>query len=155
MDGVGKTVVKSRAIGNPVIPIKIAGMESGEGVLLNMSLSRVKTILHDIDRKRWIIIVPREEKYISSENRNKFIKRFILNGFAQPIKYFNPGYINYESTEFKRYGALYWNSNIMIKENQFNSIMVPTYGLNKFKIFIEGMSESGKLITVEKSINLN
>ena len=88
-----------------------------------------------------------QEKYISSENRNKFIKRFILNGFAQPIKYFNPGYINYESTEFKRYGALYWNSNIMIKENQFNSIMVPTYGLNKFKIFIEGI--------VRRQIKLN
>lgn len=154
VEGVGQTVVRSRARGNPIVPISIAGMDSGDGIALEMSLERVQAILHDMDRKAWIDIVPRDGHYVSPESRNKFIKSLIIKGYVRPQEYFNPRYADYSSSMFGKFGAIDWKSNVVVNNGAPTSIKVPVFNQKKLKVFIEGMGEDGSLISMEKEINL-
>ena len=155
VDGVGKTVVRSRKIGNPIVPISISGMGPGDGMALEMSLERVQAIFHDEDRKAWIIIVPREGIYTSPENRNKFIKQLIVNGYARPQEYFNPRYADYNSSMFVKFGVIYWQSNVVVNGKTPTTIQIPILNQKKLKLFIEGIGKDGTLISMEKEIDID
>lgn len=155
----GKTVVKSKSIdlstgSNLIVPLYIVGIGRGEEIALNMPLSRVQTIVHDARKNAFVTIMLKDDVYVSSENRNKYIRQFIRYGYAKINEYFNPGYEDYESIAFKKYGALYWKSNIPITSNEPVSIKVPLKNQQGVKVFVEGISEDGTLISIEKKIDL-
>ena len=155
----GKTVVKSKSIDivtgtNIIVPLYIVGMGRAEDFALNMPLSRVQAVVHDVRKNGFVTITLRDDVYLYPENRNKYIKQFIRNGYAKPDEYFNPGYEDYESRIFKRFGALYWKPNIVVSENESTTIKVPLKNQNGVKVFVEGISEDGTLISIEKKIDL-
>lgn len=101
----------------PISFITINGMPVSPGELDALPLSRVQSLIVLDDRteqKHAVAITLRSGFYVSPEKRDKYIKQFISNGYAKPNEYFNPGYEDYESIVFKKYGALYWKSNIPI-----------------------------------------
>ncbi|MEP2237830.1 MAG: hypothetical protein ABJI22_05685 [Maribacter sp.] len=155
----GKIVVKSKTIDrvtgtNIIVPLYVVGMGRAEDFALNMPLSRVQAVVHDVRKNGFVTITLRDDVYVYPENRNKYIKQFIRNGYAEPDEYFNPGYEDYESRIFKRFGALYWKPNIVVFENESTTIKVPLKNQNGVKVFVEGMSEDGTLISIEKKIDL-
>lgn len=153
-DGDGQLVVKSKGIPSIIIPVTIVGQGIVDGLALNMPLSRVQTIFHDVRKSAFVSITLRDGHYVSPENRNKYIKQFINYGFAKPNNYFNPGYEDYESLAFKKYGALFWKANIKVFLKESTTIKMPLKNQDKLKVFIEGMSKNGKLISMEKDIDL-
>ena len=153
-DRKGQLAVKSKGIPPSIIPVAIIGQGTVDGLALNMPLSRVQTIVHDVRKSAFVSITLRDGHYVSPENRNKYIKQFIHNGYAKPNHYFNPGYEDYESLVFKKYGALFWKANIAVSDKESTTIRVPLKGQERLKVFIEGMGRNGKLISMEKEIDL-
>ncbi|APQ16715.1 hypothetical protein [Maribacter hydrothermalis] len=154
----GKMVVKSKSVdmfGSPIVVLLfVDGFGRGEDIALNMPLSRVQNILHDSGKKIFITIMLRDDAYVPPENRNKYIRHFIRNGYAKPNEYFNPGYEDCESVVFKKYGALYWESSVVFSKKESTIIKVPIKNQEGVKVFVEGVSEDGTLISMEKEINL-
>ncbi|WP_036156476.1 hypothetical protein [Maribacter forsetii] len=155
----GKTVVKSKSINlrtgsNLIVPLYIVGIGRGEEIALNMPLSRVQTIVHDARKNAFVTIMLKDDVYVFPENRNKYIRQYIRYGYAKINEYYNPGYEDYESIVFKKYGALYWKSNIPVTSKEPFTIKVPLKNQEGVKVFVEGISEDGTLISLEKKINL-
>tara|TARA_R110000868_G_scaffold411357_1_gene703315 strand:+ start:1092 stop:2597 length:1506 start_codon:yes stop_codon:yes gene_type:complete len=141
----------------PISLITINGMPVSPGELDALPLSRVQSliVLDDrSDQKHAVAITLRPDFYVSPEKKNKYFKQYISNGYAKPVEYFNPGYEDYESREFKRYGALYWNSSIVIPKKEATTIKVPLKNQERLKVFVEGMGKDGTLISLEKDIDL-
>lgn len=63
--------------------------------LLSLPLSSVKAIYFDIEKKIFVSIVLRDRAYESPEQRMKFVKFAIENGYALPKAYFTPNYSDY------------------------------------------------------------
>lgn len=147
-----KVIVQSLHWPYSIIPVFIDGMFAAEGELSNMPLSRAKSII--FEKRKFISIKMRENHYVEPELRNKFIKNLIVHGFARPQNYFSPRYSDYSSSMFEKFGAVFWKGNISINSEASKTILVPTLSQNKLKVYIEGMNENGKLISMEKVINL-
>ncbi|QXP72663.1 hypothetical protein H0I31_02895 [Tenacibaculum sp. AHE15PA] len=70
-------------------------------------------------------------------------------GFSNDKEYYNPKYPSYSNKTYQHFGAVYWKSNIKIPANSSISFKIPKNQQKKIKMFIEGMSEKGKVISEE------
>ncbi|MDT7832491.1 hypothetical protein RQM59_08875 [Flavobacteriaceae bacterium S356] len=86
--------------------------------------------------------------------RAEYTKVKLPIGFAVEKKYYSPKYPTFFDDTYKNYGAIFWKPNVVIKESSKTSITVPTHLQDAFNIYIEGVSESGKLISIKKTIEL-
>lgn len=160
----GRMLVFSKRLEKGVRPLMflmVDGMPAQRGELINMPLSRVQSIVggsgvmgSGAGSSNFISITTRQDHYVAPENRNKFIKKLIVNGYARPQQYFNPGYADYGSSTFRKYGAIDWKPIVSLNKEESTTIKLPNYGLGKIKFFIEGMNEFGQLISMEKEITL-
>ena len=114
--------------------------------LLNLPLSRVQAIYFDVDKKLYVNIVMRSNPYEKPEDRNKFIKFVIENGYARPQDYFSPNYAAYRSSLFRYYGAIDWKSNINVGIDVPTSITIPIKDQDKIRLNIEGMTGNGQVV---------
>lgn len=96
--------------------------------------------------------------YINSKGRpntksGKLLSYKLPLGFANVKNYYNPKY-NTKSSAFLDYGAVYWNPDLKLnaKETQVN-FNTPTLNQEEMTLYIEGITSSGKLISVKKRIN--
>jgi len=126
----------------PEAPVFINGMLASHGELIGMPLSRVKLITYGSS-----ISIILNSNYEAPENRNKFLKFAIENGYARPQGYYTPNYPDYTTSIFKNYGALDWKANIAIGGEIPTTVMVPIKGQRTLKVFIEGMDINGNLFT--------
>lgn len=152
VDGISQTVVRSRVRDNPIIPVTIQGFGQANEMSLNMPLQRVQFFMFDINRKAWIVIVPRKGFYTSPENRNRFVKHLIINGYVKPQQFFNAGYTDYDSRMFKQFGAIDWQDQILVNDELPTSISMPVFGQEKLLLFIEGMGRNGTLVSKVEEI---
>ncbi|MGK0413583.1 MAG: hypothetical protein ACJA1B_001791 [Polaribacter sp.] len=76
-------------------------------------------------------------------------------GFQKNKEYYQPKYSLIIKETYEKYGAIYWKSNITIKPNSTTEIRIPKKYQDKIRVFIEGISESGKMISNENVIGLD
>ncbi len=89
------------------------------------------------------------------KNENFFTKVLVEQGFKRPSEYYNPRYnINHNREDFLEYGTIHWEPNLDINANSVVEITFADLGVKKVKIFIEGMSLDGSLISEIKTLNL-
>ncbi|MEM8928769.1 MAG: hypothetical protein AAGC45_11240, partial [Bacteroidota bacterium] len=126
-----------------------------DGTLLNLPLSRVQAIYYDVDKRIYVTIILRANAYERPEDRNKFIKFAIENGYARPQDYFVPNYPSYDTMVFKNYGALDWHPNVVVGNEIPKSITVPVKGQKGIQLFVEGMGTNGSLFCESVEIELD
>lgn len=112
---------------------------------LNWPLSRVQAIYFDVNKTTYVSIIPRLKHYETPEQRNKFLRFAIKNGYARPQTYFTANYPDYTTSVFKNFGALDWHSNLKIGSEIPTSIMIPIKGQRTINLFVEGMNSNGCL----------
>ena len=152
-EGELKVYVPARPGLRPV-PIIIEGMGASPGEIIGMPLSSVQFLTFSKSSVQPFISISINRNYVAPENRNKFVKFAIENGYAQPEEYFAPDYPDYTSSIYKRYGAIDWKANVSIGSKIPTSITVPTKNQRKIRVYVEGMNTDGSLISFTKRITL-
>ena len=89
-----------------------------------------------------------------SRKNSEFNELYLPVGFATQKEYYSPKYPSFLEDTYINYGAIYWKSLISIDKNSVYKFKLPTNKQKEIKILIEGISESGKLITKEANINV-
>ena len=84
----------------------------------------------------------------------EFSKVKVPIGFINSKVYYNPEYPSYLDETYKNFGAVFWISNNNISNNSKVNIKVPANLQTGFKIFIEGISSTGKLISQKNTIEI-
>lgn len=87
------------------------------------------------------------------EKRRQFTKVKLPVGFASVKEYYSPKY-PISNIHFTHYGALFWKPDITIEPNTSITLTIPTNLQKGVNVYIEGISESGKLISKQEIINL-
>lgn len=123
--------------------------------LLSLPLSSVKAIYFDTEKKIFVSIVLRDRAYESPEQRMKFVKFAVENGYSLPQAYFTPNYSDYGNQLFKSYGALDWKANISLSPRMPTVIKIPIKNQNGLQLYIEGMDREGYLISQKEDIVIN
>ncbi|NER17278.1 hypothetical protein [Spongiivirga citrea] len=135
------------------IPVYVGGMISNGSDLLNKPLSQVQAIYYDGFGNKFISIVPRYDFYSSKTNRG--FKLFsVKNGFSRPEEYYDPGYYNYQTGAFKYFGVIDWLPKVIL-DYEPKTIKIPILDQQKVQLKIEGMSSSGRLISVSKQLDID
>ncbi len=151
----GQVVVQSYNSPFPVAPVSINGMPATAVELMNMSLSSVQFITYN---KSWLnpfIAMSINPDYVAPENRNRFIKFAIENGYARPQEYFRANYPDYDSALFKNFGALDWKASLWITSEIPTSITVPLHNQKGVKLYLEGMGQKGGLVSMAEEIAID
>ncbi|RRQ50674.1 hypothetical protein DZC72_09130 [Maribacter algicola] len=137
------------------VPIIIDGMGALPGEVIGLPLSSVQFLTFSKSRMTPpFISISMNKNYVDPENRNKFVKFAIENGYAQPEEYFAPDYPDYTSSIYKSYGAIYWKANVSIDSRGPTTITVPIKNQRKIWVNVEGMSSDGSLVSFKKRITL-
>ena len=102
-----------------------------------------------------LFIYLRQGNFIGTKNRNRFTSLLASEGFDSPAEFGSfMGEDNMDAI-FKKYGCVHWEPKAMIDEKGEVRIAFRSLGLKKFKVFIEGISEDGKLYSETKVIELS
>ena len=136
------------------VPIYIDGMGAVAGEIIGMPLSRIRFLTYSKDRNGPYIIITSNPDYIPPNQRNKFVKFAIENGYARPQDYFAPNYPDYGSQTFKSYGALDWKANISVGSEIPTSIKIPLKSQNNVQLYVEGVGANGSLFSQSLEIGL-
>lgn len=75
--------------------------------------------------------------------------------FTSPTKFYKPKYITYESNFFNDYGVIEWFPNKSVDENGTISFKISNQSGPDIKLFIEGTTNNGDLISEVITLNLN
>lgn len=89
--------------------------------------------------------------YKKKDKVKKIFKEYkIPFGFSVEKEYYQPKYFSTEHEVFKENGAIYWKSNVNIESESTMILKFPKLNQKKVKVFIEGVTEKGELIYIEK-----
>ena len=99
--------------------------------------------------------------YLNYEGRfnkvkNKFKRYKIPLGFSVEKEYYQPKYASFNSSFFDDFGSIYWKSKIKLnKKDKIYTFKIPNLGKEAVKIIIEGITNNGSLISIEKNLSLD
>ena len=83
-------------------------------------------------------------------------KHFTLSkGFDTSKEFYLPLYDSFTSTDYGRYGVVWWLPNITSKENGDINFKIPNEAYSSFKLFIEGFTEDNLLVSDVIDVKLN
>ncbi len=136
------------------VPVSIDGMLAQPGELIGMPLSSVRFFTFSKDRNGPFISMSLNPNYVPPNQRNKFVKFAITNGYARPQEYFSPNYPNDNQQIFQSFGALYWKADVAVNSEIPTTINVPIKGQGAMELFMEGMTMDGHLITQEQRLEV-
>lgn len=125
-------------------------------VIESMYLSTVKEIFYGDDPSTtnevvYIYTLPVSE---FSSKKEKFSEIKTPVGFANNKEYYNPKYPSFINDTYKFYGSLFWNPSLILKPNSKLELKLPNNSQNNFIVFFEGVSETGKLLSFDKLIEV-
>ncbi|WP_148638432.1 hypothetical protein [Olleya sp. ITB9] len=126
-------------------------------VIENINTNMVKEIFYGKVPGRFAQVIhiytfsPHE--YYSKKTRLTKLKLPV--GFTTEKEYYSPLYPSFSNSTFREFGAIYWQPNITIEANSSLNITVPIYYQKELKIFVEGTSEIGTLISKTQLINID
>lgn len=89
-----------------------------------------------------------------SRNNSEFSEFYLTQGFAKSKKYYNPKYPSFLEESYLHYGAIFWKPTIELEPNSSVNFTIPTNKQDEIKVFLEGISTNGKLISKEQNISL-
>ena len=76
-------------------------------------------------------------------------------GYSNSKEYYQPKYADTENEFFYTYGTLFWKPSIILKSDTKNtSFKIPVLNQKRIKVFIEGITSKGSLISIEKILKL-
>lgn len=75
-------------------------------------------------------------------------------GFATDKEYYAPKYPSFTDESYINYGAIFWKPSITIEPNSNIEFSLPKDNQQEIRLFLEGISTSGKLISTEKVLNI-
>ncbi len=97
-----------------------------------------------------IEIITKTDYENTKSKNNKFFEYLATNGFSKDKKFYQPKYSSYHTNLFEKYGVIDWQPSIIIdKENPETTFKFPNTLTEKIKLYIEGMSADGYLISEE------
>ncbi|WP_159076374.1 hypothetical protein [Flagellimonas amoyensis] len=135
------------------VPVLIEGVPVNPGQLMSMPLSVVKSMVYN----RYV--TPHQGPFISLSvrydydelyGRERFMGIAVPKGFSRTQSYFNPNYPDYTSFMYKRYGAIWWESQLEVNSEIPHTITIPLNEQKRVLIIIEGMSANGILYHTEQ-----
>lgn len=86
--------------------------------------------------------------------RSQYTKVKLPVGFAAEKEYYNPKYPSFVNSTYKRFGAIFWDPNIAVPANASTTIKIPVNLQDEVNVYIEGVTESGKLLSKKQTINV-
>lgn len=86
-----------------------------------------------------------------TNRKGRILKRKTKIGFVSEKEYYQPKYFSTKSDIFKDYGAIYWKSNIKLKDKEVSFNFDSLHNKN-IKMYLEGISENGSIIYQEIEI---
>lgn len=102
---------------------------------------------NDIGRTGYVFYVftlsPKEYADRKNSNSNVTLKL----GFNLEKEFYTPKYPSFTNETYQNYGAIYWNPNVIVNPNSTLTQETTKNSQNNIIIHIEGISESGKLIS--------
>lgn len=75
-------------------------------------------------------------------------------GFASEKEYYAPKYPSFTNETYINYGAIFWKPSITLDPNSNIEFNVPKNNQQEIRLFLEGISTSGKLISKEKKLDI-
>lgn len=76
-------------------------------------------------------------------------------GFSKEEAYVGPRYASTSNELFKSYGAIHWESYIELDEKDSFKIKFPRLDQKEVKVYIQGITKDGSLVSYEKILNLD
>jgi len=93
--------------------------------------------------------------YASNKTEDKFNSSEINLGFEKAKEYYSPNYDITKREEFSKFGVISWKPNVVSNNNGEFSIEIPNYNHGTVTLYINGMSEKGRLISKKEIIDGN
>lgn len=131
-----------------IVDGKLANISNG---LLNIQIKNVEELYHggrDGFGNRMPHLVFTDGNYNLTPENLKTSKEFTIeeSGFSNEKEFYTPLYINYESTDYKKYGTISWHKNVITNTNGYAKISLSNPGMHDLIFYIEGISETGEPI---------
>jgi hypothetical protein len=82
-----------------------------------------------------------------------YIKKEIKEGFTAPKVFYNPEYAFYNTKAYQQIGTIHWEPDMTLYANTASYLDIVDTGLEEFTLFIEGITEEGKLIYIKKDFS--
>ncbi|CAM1343917.1 hypothetical protein [Tenacibaculum amylolyticum] len=137
--------------GRPSVRVYLDGAEISDNLFLleGIYLNTVKEVFYGrspgrIGEEIHVFTVSPGEY---EDKRAEYTHVTVPVGFATAKEYYNPKYPSFTDATYQKYGAIFWNPNISIAPNGKLDFNIPTNMQKHINIYIEGISESGKLIS--------
>ena len=89
------------------------------------------------------------------QNNQQIAKVTVHGGFQRIKKFYTPNYRTYFDEAFEQFGVIHWEPELVTDEEGKVSFKILDTELKGLSFFIEGMSETGDLISVTKTISIN
>lgn len=86
---------------------------------------------------------------------NSFAKNKIHKGFEATKEFYTPKYASYLNNTFENYGVIHWEPYAYVSDSYEFSLKISNTKTKVIKLFIEGVSEDGNLISEIKTITVN
>ena len=134
------------------VPVLIEGMLASPGELISRPLSSIKSMVYSKNRLEPFISLSLRYDYDELYGREgQFTSIYIPKGFSRTETYFTPNYPDYTSFLYKKYGAIWWESQLEVNSEAPYSITVPLNEQKEVKVIVEGMSANGLLYHTEQT----
>ncbi|RIV34931.1 hypothetical protein D2V08_06065 [Flagellimonas lutimaris] len=151
-DNGGINVYVSDPPGIKFVPVLIEGMLASPGELISRPLSSIKSMVYSKNRLEPFISLSLRYDYDELYGREgQFTSIFIPKGFSRTQTYFTPNYPDYTSFLYKKYGAIWWESQLEVNSEAPYSITVPLNEQKEVKVVVEGMTANGLLYHTEQT----
>ncbi|WP_091422219.1 hypothetical protein [Formosa sp. Hel1_31_208] len=160
------SIVRSRALGSPGIFLN--GQRLFDLSILNRwDMSDMDYIVFDRTQRQYpnggpISLAGTIHLYTNPNLKFKNDKRKLFNQrinlpltFTSEKKFYAPKYVYYDTKFFKDYGVIDWIPNVEINSSNIMNLKFKDTGSEELKIFIEGTTNEGKLISEEKLVMMN
>jgi len=116
-----------------------------------IGFSRIKMGMIFSTNGSYIYLEPRNTPL--ENNRRPHLKQFdVINGYEVNKEYYMPKYTSFRTESFKQFGTIAWFSNLKLAHNDAAEIKIFDTGLDELTFHIEGISDDGSLINIEKTI---
>lgn len=132
------------------VPIFIEGMLVHPGELMSRPLSSIGALAYNKSRQAPFISLSLRYDYDELYGRDQFMSIAIPKGFSRTKAYFAPNYPDYSAFDYKKYGAIWWESQLRVDAEVPYSITVPLNEQQEVKVVVEGMSADGILYHTEQ-----
>jgi len=102
-----------------------------------------------------VIRIYRKNGVELSSNKKGFAELLVSNSFTAPKEFYRPKYSSSSSKDYENYGVIQWNPKLKTNELGEVTFRIPNNGIPNIKIFIEGITSDGALVSHIEEIALD